>query len=272
MTNFFRQLFRYSNFCCEHSSFVATMSQKCSRVHNLRLKSLFADILLGVLIYALLISHQNTLNDALFLWTDHFIAWLKSIIGWLMGNPAGLKLNQPLNTMMGNFFLYHIYLWETYLTFVTPLISHCLSFVKFLALFGASLALAISVDLLALLTMHVFCFHVYAARLYQLELKCLVSFMHFFRGKKYNPLRKRVDSTNYDPQQLFLGTLIFTILIFLLPTILTYYCVFTFLRLLRYMVLCLGRFFVIDRKMRLNVVKFTKSLILMVARGQLYIE
>ncbi len=44
---------------------------------------------------------------------DMFISWLQRVIEWLMGNPAGLKLNRPLNQTLGHFFLYHIYLWRS---------------------------------------------------------------------------------------------------------------------------------------------------------------
>lgn len=46
-------------------------------------------------------------------------------------------------------------------------------------------------------------------------------------GRKKNPLREKVDSCRYSPKQLFVGTLAFTILLFLLPTTLVYYIVFT---------------------------------------------
>lgn len=36
-----------------------------------------------------------------------------------------------------------------------------------------------------------------------------------------------MDHAIYDPMQLFMGTLIFSILLFLLPTVLLYYMVFT---------------------------------------------
>lgn len=32
-----------------------------------------------------------------------------------MGVPVGLKLNRPLSTVLGKFFLYHLYLWKTYI-------------------------------------------------------------------------------------------------------------------------------------------------------------
>nr|CAD7261953.1 unnamed protein product [Timema shepardi] len=69
-------------------------------------------------------------------------------------------------------------------------------------------------------------------RLYSLQLSGLLALFRLFLGKKYNPLRGRVDSCQYSPDQLFVGTLAFTILLFLLPTTFMYYIVFTTLRVM----------------------------------------
>lgn len=69
-------------------------------------------------------------------------------------------------------------------------------------------------------------------QLYCLKIYGLSSLWRLFRGKKWNVLRQRVDSCSYDLDQLFIGTLLFTILVFLLPTTALYYLVFTLLRLL----------------------------------------
>ena len=45
-------------------------------------------------------------------------------------------------------------------------------------------------------------------------------------GKRWNVLRQRKDSYAYDVDQLFLGTLLFTVSIFLLPTVVTYSALF----------------------------------------------
>lgn len=63
-------------------------------------------------------------------------------------------------------------------------------------------------------------------RLYNLQLRALSSLWRLFRGKKWNVLRRRVDSAVYDVDQLFLSTLLFTILLFLLPTTALFYAVF----------------------------------------------
>nr|CAD7204166.1 unnamed protein product [Timema douglasi] len=92
---------------------------------------------------------------------------------------------------------------------------------------GLTFQVSILIDLLGLVSFHVYCIYVYAARLYSLQLSGLLALFRLFLGKKYNPLRGRVDSCQYSPDQLFVGTLAFTILLFLLPTTFMYYIVFT---------------------------------------------
>lgn len=36
---------------------------------------------------------------------------MKVLLEWLMGAPAGLKLNSQLTHFLGKFFQYHIFLW-----------------------------------------------------------------------------------------------------------------------------------------------------------------
>lgn len=36
---------------------------------------------------------------------------LEELLQWLMGAPAGLKMNRALDEVLGRFFLYHIHLW-----------------------------------------------------------------------------------------------------------------------------------------------------------------
>ena len=48
------------------------------------------------------------------------LSQLQSLLHWMMGAPAGLKLNTPLTTALGSFFLYHVQLWGALVTMVTP--------------------------------------------------------------------------------------------------------------------------------------------------------
>ena len=91
---------------------------------------------------------------------------------------------------------------------------------------GFSLQIGLIIDAINMLSIHTHCFYLYASRIYKIEFDSLKSLFRLFRGKKMNPLRKRIDSYMYDVDQLFIGTLGFCIAFFLLPTVLMYYIVF----------------------------------------------
>ncbi|KAM9305133.1 phosphatidylinositol N-acetylglucosaminyltransferase subunit Q [Gastrophryne carolinensis] len=200
--------------------------------------SLVLDITLGILLMSWLYrgNRIEQLADALIPVADRVALELQELLQWLMGAPAGLKMNKALDEVLGRFFMYHIHLWISYIHLMSPFIEVILWYIGLSACLGLSVALAILSDIIALLTFHIYCFYVYGARLYCFKLHGLSSLWRLFRGKKWNVLRQRVDSCSYDLDQLFLGTLLFTILLFLLPTTALYYLVFTLLRLLVVMV------------------------------------
>ena len=55
--------------------------------------------------------------------------------------------------------------------------------------------------------------------LYKILILCIT-------GKRRNVLRNRTDSWDYDIDQLLLGTMLFTLVAFLFPTVLVYYALF----------------------------------------------
>src|SRR5271169_5971863 len=95
---------------------------------------------------------------------------------------------------------------------------------------GMSLSISLLSDILSLLTMHISSFYVAAARIYDWQLSILISLFHLFRGKKRNILRDRIDSCDYDLDQLLLGTIMFTLLAFLFPTVMVFYIAFAIAR------------------------------------------
>ncbi|XP_069425519.1 phosphatidylinositol N-acetylglucosaminyltransferase subunit Q isoform X4 [Ovis canadensis] len=198
------------------------------------LVSVLLDMALGLLLLSWL--HRKDrfaqLAEALVPVADRVAEELQHLLQWLMGAPAGLKMNRALDQVLGRFFLYHIHLWISYIHLMSPFIEHILWHLGLSACLGLTVALSILSDIISLLTFHIYCFYVYGARLYCLKIHGLSSLWRLFRGKKWNVLRQRVDSCSYDLDQLFIGTLLFTILIFLLPTTALYYLVFTLLRLL----------------------------------------
>ncbi|XP_010734745.3 phosphatidylinositol N-acetylglucosaminyltransferase subunit Q [Larimichthys crocea] len=197
------------------------------------LVSLLVDVALGLLLMSWLYrdNHITMLANALVPAADHIAKELDELLQWLMGAPAGLKMNRALDQVLGRFFLYHIHLWISYIHLMSPFIEGILWYGGLSACLGLTFALSLLSDMVALLTFHIYCFYVYGARLYCLKIYSLSSLWRLFRGKKWNVLRQRVDSCSYDLDQLFIGTLLFTILLFLLPTTALYYLVFTLLRL-----------------------------------------
>ncbi|CAJ1075600.1 phosphatidylinositol N-acetylglucosaminyltransferase subunit Q isoform X2 [Xyrichtys novacula] len=197
------------------------------------LVSFLIDVALGLLLISWLYrdDHIRMLANTLVPAADHVAKELEELLQWLMGAPAGLKMNRALDQVLGRFFLYHIHLWISYIHLMSPFIEGILWYGGLSACLGLTFALSLLSDMVALLTFHIYCFYVYGARLYCLKIYGLSSLWRLFRGKKWNVLRQRVDSCSYDLDQLFIGTLLFTILLFLLPTTALYYLVFTLLRL-----------------------------------------
>ena len=92
--------------------------------------------------------------------------------------------------------------------------------------------LALFSDLLSILTIHIYSFYMASARIFNWQLTILISLFHLFRGKKHNVLRNRIDSCDYDLDQLLVGTILFTVLSFLLPTVVVFYLNFAVARMI----------------------------------------
>ncbi|RMZ84358.1 hypothetical protein DV738_g745, partial [Chaetothyriales sp. CBS 135597] len=163
---------------------------------------------------------------------DYTIDGLKRMIRWLMSYPGGLKLNTELAAFLGDLFLWVIEYWAaTVIRILIPLIPIIVTFVGLSSLAGASLPIAIFSDLISLLTIHIYSFYIASARIFNWQLTIIVSLFHLFRGKKRNVLRNRIDSCDYDLDQLLLGTILFTVLFFLLPTVVVFYLTFASARM-----------------------------------------
>ncbi|OZC05231.1 N-acetylglucosaminyl transferase component [Onchocerca flexuosa] len=239
------------------------------------------DSVLGVIVWKEL-TEVDFFSDYIWDGLSVMITNLEELIHWLTTYPAGLKLNSHLNAILSQFFVYHIYLWQSKLKLILmksrrtaeswnlsvfyllattyiqrkeekildsrkilnilPYLSVAsvyigFGFISLSCFFGLSVFFAALSDLLRLLTVHIYCFHIYAFKLATLSVMSIKSLWRLFRGRKYNPLRQRVDSVKLDMRQLFIATLFFIILLFLLPTILVYFfvfssaaiCVFTFM-------------------------------------------
>uniref|UniRef100_A0A8D0G7G6 Phosphatidylinositol glycan anchor biosynthesis class Q n=1 Tax=Sphenodon punctatus TaxID=8508 RepID=A0A8D0G7G6_SPHPU len=188
----------------EHLQTISSIRKAKTQAQLMRKANIFVSLLVDVALGMLLMSwlyrknRIGQLADTLIPVADHVAKELQDLLQWLMGVPAGLKMNRALDQVLGRFFLYHIHLWISYIHLMSPFIEMILWYVGLSACLGLTMALSILSDIIALLTFHIYCFYVYGARLYCLKIYGLSSLWRLFRGKKWNVLRQRVDSCSYD--------------------------------------------------------------------------
>ncbi|KAK3385005.1 N-acetylglucosaminyl transferase component-domain-containing protein [Podospora didyma] len=190
------------------------------------------DVIIGIALGSYIIDNATWVADEISnLLTTYTVEALQSSISWLMGWPAGLKLNTELAAFLGDLFLWVIDYWSSCIEALRPALPHIIWVIGFSSFAGASMPIALFSDLLSILTIHIYSFYLASARIYHWQLNILISLFHLFRGKKHNVLRNRIDSCDYDLDQLLVGTILFTLLFFLLPTVVVFYLNFAIARM-----------------------------------------
>jgi phosphatidylinositol N-acetylglucosaminyltransferase subunit Q len=191
------------------------------------------DVIIGIALASFITDNANATSDFLGrLLNQYTIEGLKRTIRWLMSYPGGLKLNTELAAFLGDLFLWVIEYWSTTtVMIIMPHLPKLVYFIGFTSFAGASMPIAIFSDLLSLLTLHIYSFYIASARIFNWQLTIITSLFHLFRGKKRNVLRNRIDNCDYDLDQLLLGTILFTLLFFLLPTVIVFYLTFASARM-----------------------------------------
>lgn len=191
--------------------------------------SVAVDVLLGNLIGLTLLFHKECVCS----WVTNLSSnvtnnLLRSGCVWLMGAPAGFKLNVELAGLLGMISLNAIQIWSTLWFFVGFLLEY---YIKGLAtlgiIFGATVPAALIIDTIALATLHISTLHWFISLLYSHQIHALAALWRLFRGRKWNPLRQRLDSYDYTVAQHVVGSLLFTPLLLLLPTTLVFYIFLT---------------------------------------------
>ncbi|ORY29927.1 Gpi1-domain-containing protein [Rhizoclosmatium globosum] len=191
------------------------------------------DIILGLTLGGFLMTNSNILALQFLSLCDYFTQdGITVVIDWLMGwpPPAGLKLNSELNGFLGQLFLWILQIWKESMVPLRASLPYVIYTIGFAGHFGATISLSLLSDLVAAFTMHLYLFYVVAAKIYSWQVDAILSLLTIFRGKKMNVLRNRVDNAEFDLDQLLVGTILFTLLVFLFPTVAVYYLLFTLTR------------------------------------------
>ncbi|RNF20409.1 putative UDP-GlcNAc:PI a1-6 GlcNAc-transferase [Trypanosoma conorhini] len=148
---------------------------------------------------------------------------------WFEGWPAGLKMNEDLNMTLCFFAKWVLQTsWDIVVNFNWVELVYKL--LVYIAPFGASCAFALIADVSVLVSLHIqLLFHAVSAP-YRVLRSTMSSLFLQLRGKKYNPLRRRTDTYDFEVDQMLMGTLLFTVTVFLFPTLAVYYLYFALAR------------------------------------------
>ncbi|KAH7889890.1 N-acetylglucosaminyl transferase component-domain-containing protein, partial [Phlebopus sp. FC_14] len=190
------------------------------------------DIIIGLAFRQFMRQNRNVLGvivaDALENGLAHRI---QRALLWLDSWPAGLKLNTELSRFYSHGFIGLITQWTKLLHYCPRLMPFTVFVIESTGIMGMTMTLALSLDVLSVLTLHLYACYLVSSTIYQQVLMLIGSLWNLFRGKRYNALRNRTDPWDYDVDQLLLGTMLFTLAAHLFPTVLVYYTVFALVRL-----------------------------------------
>ncbi|GAA6003175.1 hypothetical protein JCM10207_001785 [Rhodosporidiobolus poonsookiae] len=158
---------------------------------------------------------------------------LHALLAWLTSWPMGIKLNDELSAMLSGGFGFLLRVWAEVILhpLLLPSLPALLSLLALSAHLGATAALALSCDLLALGALPLTAAYGLAEGMWRATVTGVGGLFDVFRGKKYNPLRARSEPAAYATDALLLGTILFVMLAFLAPTVGAYYLVFCSIRL-----------------------------------------
>lgn len=194
------------------------------------------DMLIGLTLHNTFTKNREfllkLLNETLL--NDFAVAHLHQLVQWVSKeHPYGFKLNDELGQFMGLMFTWTLEAWGNLFLRALEIAnsqSILISYVfKCICYMGFLFIIAAVVDYVNLVTIHIHFFNVVTTKVYFRQIEALKSLWQLFRGKKYNVLRNRIDNLDEDQfrvDRLLLGTLMFTILIYLLPTTFAFYLLF----------------------------------------------
>ncbi|KAI9056489.1 Gpi1-domain-containing protein [Trametes sanguinea] len=190
------------------------------------------DVIIGVAFGSFLCENRQILAA----WLEYVLQYylvhrMELALLWLNNWPAGLKLNTELSQFYCHSLIGVVSAWGWLLVRAAPYFSSLIGAIGIAGCCGMTMIVSLLSDTLSLLTAHLYACYYISATVFRHQLSLAGSLWNLFRGKRYNVLRNRIDSWDYELDQLLLGTILFTLLAFLYPTVLTYYALFATARL-----------------------------------------
>jgi phosphatidylinositol glycan class Q protein len=193
------------------------------------------DVVFGILIAVLILYRPHAIFEPIqraYLYLNNHI--LQSVVSWLMGSPAGLQMNRNLVVFLGTVSLTVVSYWDAV---ILGLITSDYIDMEFriaivlcaFSMCGLSVLLSALIDFASVAFFHIFFVYAGLTRLWHFTVRVIFTFTQLFRGKKYNVLKLRIDGHEFDIEQLILGTVFLSVVVFMLPTVIVCYLSFLFL-------------------------------------------
>lgn len=165
------------------SSLNMEYSHKASLKKHFIWSNVVVDLLLGNIIGLILFANAKALSFKIMLInrnvTDNL---LRSGFAWLMGVPAGFKLNTELAELLGMVSLNAIQAFSTFWFIASSFLKY---FINGLSLFGIVMGLtvqaALCIDMLKLATLHISMLHRLISVIYMQQIKAVASLWRLFR-------------------------------------------------------------------------------------------
>uniref|UniRef100_V5F0K1 Uncharacterized protein n=2 Tax=Kalmanozyma brasiliensis (strain GHG001) TaxID=1365824 RepID=V5F0K1_KALBG len=192
------------------------------------------DIILGHAVSVLLLQNKSLLATIGRALADRYLLdYVLWLLSWLENWPAGLKLNTELSLFFSDAYSSLTSTWHSQgLLHILPRLDTVIVVIALTGRFmGVTMVLCMMQDLISICTLHITVFYTLSFRTLRAFIYVLSSLFNIFRGKKRNALRGgRLDDASYELDQLLLGTLLFTLVAFLSPTVYVYYLAFGLIR------------------------------------------
>ncbi|KAG1749164.1 N-acetylglucosaminyl transferase component-domain-containing protein [Suillus paluster] len=190
---------------------------KSSQFYN-TLWIILNDLIIGIALRQFLHQDRHVFMHLFkLIFEDKAVHKIRQVLLWLDSWPAGLKLNTELSRFYSHSFMGLISLWNRGFQTVIPLLPIVFSALELGSAFGVTMTLAMLCYLISV-------------TVYGHLLRLAASLWNLFRGRRHNVLRNRTDPWDYDVDQLLLGTILFTLVAYLFPTVLVYYILFATMR------------------------------------------
>eukprot|EP01038_Epipyxis_sp_PR26KG_P006662 gene6662-9144_t len=150
---------------------------------------------------------------------------------WFNNSPGGVKLNPVITSKVGSLVAFIVNSYDIVLLFAKIVHKPLIIFIAYSGCFGFTVQLVMIIDAIRLLTLHVAAIHRGLSYLHENQIRLIYSLWLLFNGKKRNILRNRIDTCEYDQNELLMGTMLFAMTVFLFPSFAAYFYLFAFCQL-----------------------------------------